>query len=38
MELKAKNDRPLQGMRILVADDEFMIVAVLEDTLREAGT
>jgi CheY-like chemotaxis protein len=37
MTARADDNQPLQGMRILVADDEFLIAAVLEDTLSEAG-
>ncbi len=29
--------RPLQGMRILVADDEFLIAVTIEETLCDAG-
>ena len=28
---------PLQGMRILVADDEFLIAVLIEEILRDAG-
>lgn len=37
MEQTAKPDRPLRGMRILIADDEFLIAIVIEETLRDAG-
>ncbi len=29
--------RPLQGMLILIVDDEFLIAAAIEETFREAG-
>jgi DNA-binding NtrC family response regulator len=29
--------QPLRGLRILVADDEFLIAITIEDTLRDAG-
>ena len=32
-----ERDQPLRGMRILIADDEFLIAVVIEETLREAG-
>jgi PAS domain S-box-containing protein len=34
---KPKHQTPLRGSRILVVDDEFLIVASIEDTLGEAG-
>jgi CheY-like chemotaxis protein len=37
MEHKTESDHPLQGMRVLVADDEFLIVVCIEETLRDAG-
>lgn len=37
MEAKTERDRPLEGLRILIAEDEFLISVALEDTLREAG-
>jgi DNA-binding NtrC family response regulator len=37
MTRTTKQDRPLQGMRILVADDEILIAMNMEDSLREAG-
>jgi CheY-like chemotaxis protein len=37
MEHKAQEDRPLQGLRILIADDEFLIATILEETFGEAG-
>lgn len=32
-----RTDRPLQGRRVLVADDEFLIAIVIEESLRDAG-
>ena len=32
-----ERDKPLKGMRILVADDELLIAITLEQTFREAG-
>lgn len=37
MEQKTQHDLPLEGLRVLVAEDEFLIASVIEDTLREAG-
>ena len=37
MKAKTEHDRPLEGLRILIAEDEFLISVALEDTLREAG-
>lgn len=37
MESKIERDQPLQGMRVLVVDDEFLIVASIENALSEAG-
>ena len=37
MEQQAEHDQPLRGMRILVADDEFLIAIFVEETLRDAG-
>ncbi len=37
MEPEGQSSGPLQGMRILVADDEFFIAMVIEETLRDAG-
>jgi len=37
MTHKAEHDQPLRGMRILVADDEFLIAVLIEETLRDAG-
>src|SRR5690349_24970132 len=37
MTQTADQERPLQGMRVLVADDEIMIAMNMEDSLREAG-
>ena len=37
MEHKAEEDQRLRGMRILVADDEFLIAVTIEETLRDAG-
>ena len=37
MGRKMEHELPLRGMRILVAEDEFLISVVLEDTLSEAG-
>jgi len=37
MEPKTERDLPLEGLRILIAEDEFLISIALEDTLREAG-
>ena len=37
MESQAEAGQPLQGMRILVADDEYLIAVTIEETLREAG-
>jgi CheY-like chemotaxis protein len=37
MQRPNETDRPLKGMRILVAEDEILIAADLEDTFREAG-
>jgi CheY-like chemotaxis protein len=30
-------DQPLHGLRILIADDEFLIAVTIEETLRDAG-
>jgi CheY-like chemotaxis protein len=37
IERMTEDEQPLQGMRILVADDEFVIAIAIEDVLREAG-
>jgi DNA-binding NtrC family response regulator len=37
MERASEHDRPLRGKRILVADDEFLIAVLLEQTLIDAG-
>ncbi|MBV9826552.1 MAG: response regulator [Alphaproteobacteria bacterium] len=37
MEQASELDRPLRGKRILVADDEFLIAVLLEETLIGAG-
>ena len=37
MDNKREQDQPLQGMRILVADDEFLIAITIEETLSDAG-
>jgi DNA-binding NtrC family response regulator len=37
MKQTTQQERPFQGMRILVADDEIMIAMNLEDSLCEAG-
>ena len=37
MEQKIEQDQRLRGMRILVTDDEFLIVITIEETLRNAG-
>lgn len=37
MDARSEQDQPLRGMRILIADDEFLIAAVLEDVFSEAG-
>jgi hypothetical protein len=35
MKHKAEHDQPLQGLRILVADDEFLIAIAIEETRTE---
>jgi DNA-binding NtrC family response regulator len=37
MEHKTEHDLRLQGMRILVADDEFLIAVTIEESLCDAG-
>jgi DNA-binding NtrC family response regulator len=37
MEQSTERDQPLLGMKILVADDEFLILVCLEEALRDAG-
>jgi DNA-binding response OmpR family regulator len=37
MERASEQDQPLRGKRILVADDEFLIAVLLEETLNDAG-
>jgi DNA-binding NtrC family response regulator len=37
MKYRSEDDHPLRGTRILVVDDEFLIAASIEHTLREAG-
>jgi len=37
MEKSTERDRPLRGMKILVADDEFLILVCIEEALRGAG-
>ena len=37
MEPKIERGQPLRGMRILIADDEFLIALSLEETFRDAG-
>jgi len=37
MERKTETDQPLRGKRILVADDEFLILVGIEDALQDAG-
>ena len=37
MEYKRERELPLLGMRILVVDDELLIVLSIEDALRDAG-
>ncbi len=32
-----QHDLPLEGMRILIAEDEFLIAATIEETLENAG-
>jgi DNA-binding response OmpR family regulator len=32
-----KTDTPLEGRRVLVADDEFLIAVVIEESLQDAG-
>ena len=34
---KTSQDQRLQGMRILVADDEYLIAITIEETLSDAG-
>ena len=34
---KTERPRTLQGMRVLVVDDEFLIAITIEETLTEAG-
>jgi CheY-like chemotaxis protein len=37
MNPQSDRDNRLEGMRILVADDEFLIAVAIEDSLRDAG-
>lgn len=37
MEQKTEREHPLQGLRILVADDEFLIAVCIEEALGIAG-
>jgi len=37
MEYNFERDRPLRGMRILIADDEFLIAITIEEAFRDAG-
>ena len=37
MERTTERDQPLSGMRILVAEDEFLILIGIEEMLRDAG-
>jgi CheY-like chemotaxis protein len=37
MNQKIEQDQRLRGMRILITDDEFLIVITIEETLRDAG-
>jgi len=37
MVQKQEYDQPLQGLRILIAEDELLIALALEETLRDAG-
>lgn len=37
MSLQMESDFPLRNLLILVAEDEFLIAAAVEDTLRDAG-
>jgi CheY-like chemotaxis protein len=37
MARKIESDHPLQGMRILVAEDEFLILVCIEEAFRDAG-
>lgn len=37
MEQSIERDQPLRGMKILVADDEFLILVSIEEALRAAG-
>ena len=37
MEQKTIHEQPLRGLRILVADDKFLIAVTIEETLRDAG-
>jgi len=37
MQRQTEHKQPLRGMRILVVDDEFLIVSLIEETLHDAG-
>jgi len=37
MTSEPERAHPLEGMRILVADDEFLIATMIEETFRDAG-
>ena len=37
MQHRTGLDRPLCGLWVLIADDEFLIAVTLEETLRDAG-
>lgn len=37
MEQSTERGRPLRGMKILIADDEFLILVCIEEALRGAG-
>jgi len=37
MEFNFERERPLRGMRILIADDEFLVAIAIEEAFRDAG-
>lgn len=37
MVRESESDQPLRGMRVLVAEDEFLIAVTVEEALQDAG-
>ncbi len=37
MDHKTEHELPLEGVRVLIAEDEFLVAGPIEEALREAG-